>query len=183
MSRALAPVLGLAAAAVLIGCGGGGDEKARTAAADMGSRQPRADATRRIAPNPATVGVLRGWTDALRHGDVKGASRYFSIPTIVQNNTPPIQLRTRPEVEYFNRTLPCGAFFVRAQVMGVYTIGVFRLTERPGDGACGSGSGNVAAVAFIVAHGRITQWRRLVEVPPNGGPQKKRPAVASGPAV
>jgi len=176
MTRALAPVLGLAAAAVLAGCGGGGDHRAHTAAADMGPRQPRAGATSRpeatapIAPNPATLRVLRGWTDALRHGDVKGASRYFSIPAVVQNDTPPIRLTTRHQVEYFNRALPCGAYLVRVEAAGVYTIGVFRLTERPGQGVCGSGSGNEAAVAFIVAHGRITQWRRLTQVLPKGGP-------------
>jgi hypothetical protein len=183
MTRALAPVVGLAAAAVLAGCGGGDDRQARSAAADTRPGPAATDATPRIAPNPATVKVLRGWTDELRHGHVKAASRYFSVPTIVQNNTPPLQLRSRAAVEYFNRTLPCGAYFVRAEVMGIYTIGVFRLTERPGEGECGSGSGHEAAVAFIVEHDHITQWRRLMEVPPKDAPQKKRPAVASGPAV
>ena len=183
MTRALAPVVGLAAAAVLAGCGGGGDDKARTAAADMGPRQPRTDATPRIAPNPAAVRVIRGWTDALRRGDVRGASRYFSIPTIVSNSGEPIQLQSRPEVEFFNRTLPCGSVLVRTEAMGVYTIAVFRLTERPGEGVCGSGAGREVAVAIIVAHRRITQWRRLPAVPPKGTSPAKPPPAADGPAV
>ena len=85
-------------------------------------------------------------------------------------------------MEFFNRTLPCGAVLVRAVAMGIYTVGVFRLTERPGEGVCGSGAGREAAVAFIVAHRRITQWRRLPAVPPEDGPSRS-PPVASGPAV
>jgi hypothetical protein len=176
MTRALAPVVGLAAAVVLAGCGGGDDKQTRTAAADT---RPKPSAPH-VAPNPAAVRVIRGWTDTLRQGHVKAASRYFSVPAIVSNNTPPIQLKTRPEIEFFNRTLPCGAVLVRAEATGVYTVAVFRLTERPGEGECGTGTGREAAVAFIVAHRRITQWRRLNEVPPparSAAPADGTPAV------
>jgi hypothetical protein len=162
MTRALVPVVGLVAAAVLAGCGGGGHDS-------------KGSAKKRPAPNPAAVRVIKGWTDTLRHGDVVAASRYFAVPVLVQNSGDALRLHSRAEVEFFNRTLPCGAFLVRSQRRGVYTIGVFRLTERPG-GACGSGVGGVAAVAFIVHANHITQWRRLADVPRSDGPEPDAPA-------
>jgi hypothetical protein len=119
-----------------------------------------------MAADRAAVRVIKGWTDTLRHGDVAGASRYFAVPAIVQNNTDPIRLGTRAEIRFFNETLPCGAFLVRSQALGIYTVGVFRLTERPGPGTCGTGTGQEAAVAFLVHAGHIVHWRRLAEVPP-----------------
>lgn len=175
MLRALAPVVGLVAAVAIAGCGGGGGDHRAAARSPAGAATSPTPSKPHPAPNPAAVRVIKGWTDTLRHGDVAGASRYFAVPVIVQNSADVLRLRSRAEVEFFNRTLPCGAVLIRSQVVGVYTVGVFRLTERPGAGSCGSGTGEVAAVAFVVHANRITQWRRLAGVPRPDTPPESPP--------
>ena len=61
----------------------------------------------------------------------------------------------------FNESLPCGAVLERTYRQGRYTAAVFRLTERPGPGRCGTADGRHARTAFIVRDGKIRQWRRL----------------------
>ena len=50
--------------------------------------------------------MIRDWADTLRRGDVEGASEYFAVPATVSNGTPPLRLKSREDVEFFNRTLP-----------------------------------------------------------------------------
>jgi hypothetical protein len=121
-------------------------------------------ATDREAPpprGPSAAGVIRAWADALRGGDVERAARFFALPSVVSNGTPPITLRSRAAVRLFNDSLPCGAVLERTYRQGRYTAAVFRLTERPGPGRCGTGTGDHARTAFIVRDGKIRQWRRL----------------------
>ena len=120
------------------------------------------------ASEPSAAGVIRAWADALRGGDVEGAARYFAVPSLVSNGTPPITLRSRADVRLFNESLPCGAVLERTYRQGRYTAAVFRLTERPGRGRCGTGTGDHARTAFIVQGGKIRQWRRLAnpQAPP-----------------
>jgi hypothetical protein len=122
-------------------------------------------ASDREAPRhePSAAGVIRAWADALRGGDVKRAARFFGVPSVVSNGTPPITLRSRAAVRLFNASLPCGAVLERTYRQGRYTAAVFRLTERPGPGRCGTGKGARARTAFIVREGKIRQWRRLAE--------------------
>jgi hypothetical protein len=91
---------------------------------------------------------------------VKAASSYFSLPALVSNGTPDLALSKRREVRAFNASLPCGATLIKARRSGDYTIGVFRLTDRPG-GDCGPGSGQEAATAFRFRRGKISEWRRV----------------------
>jgi hypothetical protein len=107
--------------------------------------------------------VIRAWADALRSGDVVRAAEFFALPSVVSNGTPPITLRTTLETRAFNRSLPCGAVLQRTYRKGRYTAAVFRLTERPGAGRCGTGTGASARTAFLVRGGKIVQWRRLAE--------------------
>ena len=119
----------------------------------------------------ADVAVIRGWTDALRHGDVARAARYFAIPSVVSNGTPPIQLTSRADVRFFNRTLPCGAKFARAVDTGTFVVATLVLTERPGKGRCGAGAvGNEAYTAFLIRRHRIVQWRRVTKPAPEATP-------------
>jgi hypothetical protein len=103
--------------------------------------------------------VIRGWSNALRHGRVNAASRYFSIPSVVFNGVQAF-LTSRRAVVTFNRALPCGA-----KLLGVRrgtqhaVVGTFRLTRRPG-ADCGTGVGSLAAVAFLVRHHLIIEWLR-----------------------
>ena len=114
-----------------------------------------------------SVAVIEGWVEALSEGDVATASDYFAVPSLAENGTGPLNLRTRDDIAAFNRSLPCGAELVRARPDGRFIAATFRLTERPG-GSCGSGAGNLARTAFVIKDGKIVQWRRLPD-PPGGG--------------
>jgi hypothetical protein len=109
------------------------------------------------------VRVIKQWSDELRAGDVIAASERFALPSVIQNGTPPLRLTERDQVEAFNRSLPCGARLTAATPSGEYVIATFVLTERPGEGECGDGVGEQAKTAFVIHHGLITQWRRVVD--------------------
>ncbi len=133
---------------------------------------PKAEATPTPEPTPKPRGVtraerriVRGWSDALRRGRVAAAARFFSVPALAVNPVPAF-LATAADVETFNRELPCGAKLVkmRRSTEPAFVVGIFRLTERPGSKAgCGTGTGNLAAVAFRIYRGHITSWIRADE--------------------
>jgi hypothetical protein len=130
-------------------CGSGGDDEDR----------------RRAGPRPVTreeVAVIRGWTDALRAGRVNEASDYFEVPAVVSNPAPVLRLLSRDAVRQFNRGLPCGAELIGTE-RGTNTlvIATFRLTERPGAGSCGTGTGALARTAFLIRRDKIVQWLRV----------------------
>jgi len=160
------PLAVVSAALALAGCGGGGDDTPRaatptpTATATAAPDEPPAAAPADL--DPADVRVVRAWADRLRRGDVRGAARYFALPSVVSNGTPPIRLEQRSQIRLFNRALPCGAKLIDAEpAPRGFLIATFRLTERPGRGRCGSGTGNTARTAFHVRDGRITDWLRV----------------------
>ena len=143
-ARTLVLALAVLCAAGFPGCGGGGG--------------PPAD----------PEDIIRAWSAALEKGDGVGAASYFAVPAIVQNNTPPITLKTRAEVVFFNLSLPCGGRVVSTSQRGPYTDVIFELTDRTG-GSCGAGTGHQAGTAFLVRDGKIAEWRRLPdpdETPP-----------------
>ena len=153
-ARTVLAVLPAAFAVGLAGCGGGGTTTTHTTT------------TARAAADPAQVAVVRRWADTLRRGDVTGAARLFSLPVIVANGGPPLRLQTRPEVRFFNQTLPCGAKVVSARrARAGFMVVTFALTERPGAGTCGTGTGRFARTAIRVRHGVITDWVRVQDLP------------------
>jgi hypothetical protein len=169
------------AALTLTACGGSDTAKESTRASTNQAGSPAAgvdpgqDYSNYYPPgtHPASkqaVAVITGWSDELRAGHVKRAARFFDIPVIVQNATPPIRLDTRKEVLAFNETLPCGAHIVKTIAGKTYTVATFVLTERPGSPGCGA-TGKLAATAFLLRHGKIAEWRRVL-VPPPLGPAK-----------
>lgn len=167
--RRLAPTLVLAVALGTAGCGGSSGEDT-AAKPKRGDGSPAAQAAR-----ASDVRVIRGWVDTLRAGHVAAAAAYFAVPSLVQNGTPPIRLRTRGQVRLFNAALPCGARLLRTFASGRYVAATFRLTERPG-GDCGTGKGSEAATAFVIRAGKIAEWRRVPlpsETPPPRGPKPK----------
>ena len=151
----------LPAVALLAGGCFGGDEsepRARVEAETGMSGVPSPEAT----PEPGAEEVIRDWADTLRRGDVEGASEYFAVPATVSNGTPPLRLKSREDVEFFNRTLPCGAQVIATErAPHGFVIATFRLTERPGRGRCGSGTGATARTALLVRDGHITEWLRV----------------------
>jgi hypothetical protein len=159
-------------------CGGGddGDRRAGPApTATAGSAEPATPeqsaepestpGAESAPPDPADVRIVRAWADTLRHGRVRAAARYFAIPSLVSNGTPPIKLETRAEAEFFNETLPCGARLIDTEpAPHGFFIATFRLTERPGPGECGSGTGETARTAFRVRDALITDWLRVQDI-------------------
>ena len=120
--------------------------------------------------SPSPTAVIRDWADTLRAGDVHGAAEFFALPSIVSNGTEPLILRTRAEAQRFNEELPCGARLLRTSSAAGYTTAVFRLTERPGPGTCGTGTGMIARTTFVVHGGKIHEWRRVADEPQSTGP-------------
>ena len=159
-------------------CGGGDDGDRRTGpapTATAGSEEPampertaQPESTpeaESAQPDAADVRVVRAWADTLRQGRVRAAARYFAIPSLVSNGTPPIKLETRAEAEFFNETLPCGARLIDTEpAPHGFFIATFRLTERPGPGECGSGTGETARTAFRVRDAHITDWLRVQDI-------------------
>ena len=113
-----------------------------------------------------SVQVIEGWVDTLASGDVDGAADYFALPSVAENGSAAVTLRTHADAVAFNRSLPCGARLVKARPAGRYIDATFRLTDRPG-GDCGTGTGLLARTAFVIQKGKITLWRRLPN-PPGG---------------
>jgi hypothetical protein len=156
---------GAGAALALAACGGGGDDRKTLttpgAATERAKPAPEAEASAADV-DPADVRVVRAWADTLRRGDVRGAARYFALPSLVSNGTAPIKLETRAQVRFFNRTLPCGAKVIATEpAPHDFFIVTFRLTERPGKGECGGGTGATARTAFRVRRRHITDWLRV----------------------
>jgi hypothetical protein len=169
------------AALTLAACGGSDTAQESTRASSSQAASPAAgvdpgqDYSNYYPPgthraSKQAVAVITGWSDELRAGHVKRAARFFDIPVIVQNATPPVRLDTRKEVLAFNETLPCGAHIVKTIAGKTYTVATFVLTERPGSPGCGA-TGKLAATAFRLRHGKIAEWRRVL-VPPPLGPAK-----------
>jgi hypothetical protein len=146
------------------------------------------------AANPAAVSVIQAWSDALRRGDVRGAARYFALPSVmingsgVQGQALVISIHTRAQAEAANASLPCGARFISAEERGRYVNVLFRLTDRPGPGGgCGTGAGQTARTNFVIARGHIVEWIRAPDQPDENGPppspQPSPPATAPNTGV
>lgn len=179
-TRSLATVI--VAALTLAACGGNSADKTpgSTAAAAIQSPattvQPQQrDYSHYYPPgthkaSPKVVAVILGWSNQLRAGHVKRAASYFSLPVIVQNASPPVRLTKPRDVFNFNNDLPCGAHVVRtlAADHSAYTVATFVLTERPNTKVRCGATGALAAAAFLLRHGKIAEWRRVLVPPPLG---------------
>jgi hypothetical protein len=177
MIGGMRPILSLACAGcvlALAACGGGGGgDDTRLDLTTPGADEPRSGEQERQAEpaarpvDKADIRVVRKWSDALRRGDVRAASRYFALPSVVANGTTPIRLDSRGDVRFFNRTLPCGAKLIGTETaVNGFFFATFRLTERPGRGSCGAGAGQTARTAFRVRDNLITDWLRVPEDEP-----------------
>ena len=127
--------------------------------------------------DPKQVEVIDEWAVALAHGDVDEAASYFAIPSVAENGPVSTRIRDRNDAVRFNESLPCGAELIRAQGHAGFVLATFRLTERPGPGECGDGTGAEAATAFRIEDGEIAEWRRIPAPgeaplpPPDTGPE------------
>jgi hypothetical protein len=173
----------LAASAALLagGCGSG---------ALLVSTTPHLSRRPVVAADPGAVSVIKAWSDALRRGDVRGAARYFALPSELVNgigaNGQPglLVIRTLAEAEAANETLPCGARLISASRRGRYVSALFRLTDRPGPGggSCGSGAGLTGRTDFLISHGRIVEWIRAPDQPGDNGSSGSGGSTGPAPA-
>lgn len=116
--------------------------------------------------DPAEVQVIDEWAKALASGDVDAAAAFFAIPSVAENGPILVEIEDEGDARLFNASLPCGAELIEAITEGDSTVATFRLTERPGPGTCGDGTGGTAQTAFEIVDGKITQWRRVgIETP------------------
>jgi hypothetical protein len=152
-------VLLLVGAIALVGCGGGDESTEVPGGAD-----------------PAAVAVIDDWARTLNEGDVDGAAEFFAIPSIAVNGLT-LRIDDVADARRFNASLPCGAILEEAIAEDDLTIATFELTERPGPGTCGSGTGAEARTAFRIEDGEITEWRRVATEP--GGSDDAQPAPSS----
>lgn len=118
--------------------------------------------------DPKQVEVIDEWALALAHGDVAEAASYFALPSVAENGPGEVRIRDRKDAVLFNESLPCGAELIEAQGHAGFILATFRLTERPGPGECGEGTGSKAGTAFRIEAGEIAEWRRI-PVPGGGG--------------
>jgi hypothetical protein len=185
----IAPVL-LVCLLVVAGCGGGGDKPDRFSLTTPKTSPPEASSSAQPSATPSrsdgghsgsrsSLGrtgpvtarekaVVRGWSEALRHGDVDRATRYWDVPATVANGDQPYRLLTRRAVRFWNESLPCGAKLQSVERDSNYVLATFVLTERPGRGRCGSGVGRRARTLFLLRGERkIVQWLRATD-PPSG---------------
>ena len=144
-----------------------------------------------VPAEPAALGVIRAWSDALRRGDVRSAAQYFALPSVMINGTDAagtavlITIDTSRQAEEANASLPCGAQLISADRRGRYVNALFRLTGRPGPGGsnCGGGVGQTARTNFVIVHGRIVEWIRAPDDPgDNGTPRTPSPSPSPGAA-
>jgi hypothetical protein len=168
-------------AVTLAACGGStarhstSASSGQSASAATTQAAPQRDYTNYYPPGthkaaPQVVAVITHWSDELRAGHIRRAASYFAIPTLVQNASPPLRLRSRKDVLEFNRELPCGVHVVKTLAGSRYTVATFVLTERPGSRGCGA-TGKLVATAFLLSRGKITEWRRVLVPPPLGPAQ------------
>jgi hypothetical protein len=161
ITRALTVAAAALCALAVVGCGGGGGDSASATPAPTTPPEHSA-ATPGPEVDAEALDVVRDWADTLRRGDVAGAAEKFALPSRVANGWTPISLTTRKQVRIFNRALPCGAKVIDAELAPHrFIIVTFRLTERPGKGSCGGGTGATARTAFRVRDGLITDWLRV----------------------
>jgi hypothetical protein len=143
----------------IAGCGGGGDG---TSSNGGTVSTPNQGSPPKVAGNASSgdIRVINGWVTTLRHGDVDAAARYFAIPSVAENGVL-IHIRSLDDARHFNESLPCGARLIRAETVGDFTTATFHLTERPGPGLCGNGTGQTAQTSFVIRDGKIAEWRRV----------------------
>jgi hypothetical protein len=200
-ARLSAPLALLAAALLAVGCGsqshaGAGhtsSARSRTTARRHSARAtPGAPATTAPPPapqpaDPRTVAVIRHWADALRRGDVRGAARYFHLPSVfAPDPDQEVTLHNLADAEAANRALPCGATLISVMRLGGPLVqALFRLTARPGPGGsgCNPGAGETARTNFVIRSGHIRVWLRAPDEPGDNPPPPGGGSSTPGPMV
>jgi hypothetical protein len=144
----------------LAGCGSGEEDDSGPDPTTPGGGEIPGEA------DEGAVEVIYEWSEALRRGDIDAAAASFAIPSVAENPPLLVHIDSEAEARLFNESLPCGGRLIRATSEGDFTTATFRLTERPGPGSCGDGTGSTAQAAFVIEDGEIVEWRRVGESVP-----------------
>jgi hypothetical protein len=193
-----APLVLVTLAVIVAGCG----STSHSSASHSSTTRSRTTARRQARPvvpvNPLpahapraadarTTAVIKGWADALRRGDVRGAARYFQIPSVfAPGPDQEVTLNSRAEAVAANTALPCGAKLISVvHVGGPFVQGLFRLTGRPGRGgsACNPGVGQTARTNFVIKSGHIRVWIRAPDAPGENQGAPPTQSQGGGPTV
>jgi limonene-1,2-epoxide hydrolase len=129
MRRALAT--GLAATALLAGCGSG---------------------------SPSAESVVRAWSQALNDDDNARAADLFARNAEVVQAGHELTLRTHADAVAWNRALPCSGKIVSIKSSGDTATATFLLGNRR-HSAC-DGPGQRATAIFKVVKGKIVLWHQ-----------------------
>jgi len=181
----------LLVAGLLSACGGGDSGKTgqgrTTATGPAAPRDPLAlppgVPVRSEGPGERrAIEVIRGWSEALRLGDIDRASSFWGLPAKIQNATPVLTLRSRDDVRAFNLSLTCGAILTAAGKAKQFTILKVRLAARRG-ADCGTGVGKPARTAIRVQDDEIVEWYRLPDDTEAPAPRRGTPTTSDSPVV
>jgi hypothetical protein len=183
-------VIALAIAFALGGCGkgsaGGSRSSANSQGGESGDRGPGVAAS--------NVAVIKGWADALRHGQSQRAAGYWAHPSAMVNGTDSagriavIRIDSLHDALLADQTLPCGATLQRTSRRGPYVRAEFTLSARTGAGSGSSSEcAGPASVDFLIRSGHIVRWLRapVASVAPESGEgeQGKEPGAGETPGA
>ena len=146
----LAQIAVIAAALALAACGGSSDDETTATTEIPGGA------------DSAEVEVIDRWAKALNEGDVDAAAELFAIPSLAENGLV-YEIADLDDARRFNSSLPCGAILIEARPERELVVATFELTERPGPGECGAGTGGEASTAFRIVDGEIAEWLRVAD--------------------
>ena len=123
------------AALTLAACGGDSDSGDSPDGSPAGGLQsenaPSIDPEAFADADPDDVEVIRGWTDALRDGNIEEAASFFALPSVAENGAVLIQISTEADARDFNSLLPCGAHLIGAARRQTIETGSSPATLRP----------------------------------------------------
>jgi hypothetical protein len=130
----------------------------------------------------AALGVIEGWTNALRTDRPARAASYWAHPSVMVNGPDAtgqvtfIHILNSHEAELADETLSCGATLRHTKRSGKYVEGEFTLSTRTGAGASSNGCSGPANVDFLIHGGHIARWLRA-PVATGAAPGKATPTV------
>jgi limonene-1,2-epoxide hydrolase len=135
----VAVAFGLAAIALLGGCGSG---------------------------SPSAESVVRAWSQALNDDDNERAADLFAPNAEVVQAGRELTLRTHADAVHWNAALPCSGKIVSIESSGETATATFLLGNRR-HGAC-DGPGQRATAIFKVVKGKIVLWHQTPARGPTG---------------
>jgi hypothetical protein len=112
--------------------------------------------------------VVRAWSDALNAGDNEAAADLFAPGAQIIQAGAAIRLATHDDAVVWNAALPCSGRIVELETDGETVTATFLLADRT-TSPCDA-PGAEATAAFRIEDGKIVLWHQLDSAPPREGP-------------